>query len=875
MITIQQNITAHLIPGLCILVGLLPFNHAQLDAQQTYQAQRVVLANGDRLPVKLQRFQDKLLEFGSPLFFENVSLEQKRVKAIQFESSDRNDSTDRIHSLRLRNGTQLSGVILEFNETQCVLNSLAVGKVTIPTKDLLEVHTLKPDDSSQEAGHDHQRFSGANWFELGSEFWLDTRGWISLARKTVAKLEPILHVDSRVGFEFQVDENTNFQWTVKLDGTPTHSINIAKGSIAVESNDQLSFSEFSVEQNLGFVGIQLKQDELHILDRFGQLKLSIPQPKFTLASMELVCDSGVLQIREFTIDRSASLKRKATQLGSTRLAFIENEAEPFQFEQLSFDQGQFVLVDRNANSRKIKALDMDSIWLGVSDLAADSPKNNFVMIWPNGDRLNAKQVEFHDTNLSIIEGELDVNARIVNVAPAIVCFPNQNSSKLENRKVSSDDKSFRLSIGGVPFDGEYSWGKNETPIRWKFEGLSDPVSLNVNRKIEIRRKSNSPRSSGKHNEDRLLLRDGAIIPCTIEVVNDSEISLKSDVTPTHSINRQAVKGIFFEYKTVSNTLKRITKESISRALRVPRFAENAEYTHVLLAANGDLLRGRLIRLDREHIIFETYLQKAKIARSKVLGVIALDELAESSRDRSERAENTGQEDEATVQIDCGQDFKAVGKYVSLDSDSAILESPTLGRLQVKESQIRKIAFNSPLNDASLLDSFANWKLDTAIEPRWTEDVPIAPEAQMLLGQVAPELELPVLGGKEHEQFILSDHLGKVVILNFWATHSMPCEQAMPVYLDVVKKFSPDEVVFVAVSLSEPGTQVSRVIKGKKWNGGKFLLDSENIVGPNFAVSAVPHLAVIDKQGKIQFIKVGYSPKIGEELTQKIETLLAQ
>lgn len=876
MKTVHPNLFALCILWLCLTwMTALPNEHP-LFGQQPSNTQRIVLANGDRLPVKLVEFKDKALEFGSPLFYETVSLEQNHVKAIQFSERNETSSTGTMFSLRLRNGSQLTGQILELDESHCVLDSLAVGKVEIPVANLLEVRKW-----NSETAPSTERIAAANWYELGESFQLDTQGRISLGRKVTATLDPILQVNTKAGMEFRADENTSFQWTVKLDGKPTHSINIAKGSIVVESGDELSFGEFPVEQDLGYVAIQLLPDELQILDAFEQVLISIPQPEFESASCELVSEDGPLKIRSFTIQNSQKAKGYVADLASNRHAVVQEQPGSIRFDELSFSEGRFVFVDSEANVEKIDSTKLERIWFGVSDQSATSEKNNFTLIWANGDQLGATGVEFEDSKLSVVEGEWELEDIVIELAPTIVCIENDDATETADRDQRRNSKSFGLAIGGVPFSGQYSWGDDKNPIQWRFEGFSDPVSLNVSRKIEIRRRKASSRNKLKLGEDRLLFHDGTIIPCQMEEVGETQARFTSQVTRTRDVDRSSIKGIFFEHAKISSALKRLTKESINRALRIPRFADEVEYTHILLAANGDLLRGRLVRLDQDHVIFESNLQKVKILRSKVLGVIAIDGNSEDLGNAKDEEETTDQpeiddsESQTTVQINCGDNFKAVGKYVSLDSNSAILESPTLGRLEVKQSQILQIAFNSPLNDASVLDSFAKWNFGTAIEPRWTEDVPVAPEASLLMGQPAPDFELAVLDGKKQELFRLSDQLGKVVVIDFWATHSTPCEMAMPGYLEVTNQFSKDDVVFAAINQSEPATRVSRFVKSKKWSGGKFLLDSENIVGREFSVSAVPHLTVIDKKGKIQFIKVGYSPKAADQLRETIEKLLKE
>lgn len=855
----------------------------QLPAQQPSRIQRLVLANGDRLPVNLLDYQDDVLEFGSPLFYETVSLEAKHVQAIQFDSRGKSDLQEAGFVLRFRDGAQLSGQILELTETQCELDSFAMGKVTIPTEDLLEIRRLKTEltgiEAEGESSSSSQRISAANWSELGQPFRLDTQGWISIRRNTPTTMNRSFKPDSRMGMEFQADDRTSFRWSLILDGRPVHAVNVAKGSIVVESNEELAFAEYPLEQDLGYLAFQLLPSELQIVDVHGQAVVSIPHSEFKSASLELTSESAALKIREFVFQDALPASGLEITDSSNRIAAVQGDLGLIPFEQLSFSEGRFIFVDRSGNAVKSESQKLDRIWFGVSEEPREAKTNNFTMIWENGDRMMASQFGFREGKLWASSDDLASEEVEFALNPAIVCIEKEDRPRVATPDEEQDPNSFGLSMGGVPFRGRYSWGDGRSPIRWQFDGFADPVSLNVNRKIEIRR----PRNSAKRLEftkDRILFHDGTILPCSVTSVSETEVGFESDVTQTRSVELESIKGIFLSHRKIPQALERITKESISRALRVPRFADDVSYAHILLAANGDMLRGRLVRLDQEHIIFESYLQQVKIEREKVLGIVSLGDLAEESIGSSDdepqgNGNDLGETSGSTVQIDCGKSFKAVGKYVSLDSNSAILESPILGRMEVEETRILQIAFNSPLKNVSVLDSFSSWNFGAAVEPRWTEEVPVAPEANLLLGQMAADFELAVLDGKQDELFRLSDHLGKVVVINFWASHSSPCEMAMPGYLEVINQFSPEDVVFAAISQAEAATKVSRFVKSRKWKGGKFLLDSENVVGQEFAVSAVPHLTIIDKQGKIRYIKVGYSPKATDALREKIESLLSE
>ena len=55
----------------------------------------------------------------------------------------------------------------------------------------------------------------------------------------------------------------------------------------------------------------------------------------------------------------------------------------------------------------------------------------------------------------------------------------------------------------------------------------------------------------------------------------------------------------------------------------------------------------------------------------------------------------------------------------------------------------------------------------------------------LIGQKAPAFESVLLDGSE---FKLSDHKGKVVVLDFWATWCGPCVRALPELIEKTSEF---------------------------------------------------------------------------------------
>ena len=87
---------------------------------------------------------------------------------------------------------------------------------------------------------------------------------------------------------------------------------------------------------------------------------------------------------------------------------------------------------------------------------------------------------------------------------------------------------------------------------------------------------------------------------------------------------------------------------------------------------------------------------------------------------------------------------------------------------------------------------------------------------MLLGAVSlvlnsayakddPKAEL-ILKDSKGQRVKLSDYRGKVVVLNFWATWCVPCNQEMPMLVQAEKQYGARGVVFIGASLDDSKTK---------------------------------------------------------------------
>lgn len=159
----------------------------------------------------------------------------------------------------------------------------------------------------------------------------------------------------------------------------------------------------------------------------------------------------------------------------------------------------------------------------------------------------------------------------------------------------------------------------------------------------------------------------------------------------------------------------------------------------------------------------------------------------------------------------------------------------------------------------------------------------------LVGKPAPAFSLPRLHAPE-EQFSPRDMLGKVWLLNVWASWCVSCRQEHPVLVELAKR---QRTPLVGLNYKEvrgdgaidmdkvvPGTEKGMVIeRAGAWlaeHGDPYTLSALDIdgrVGIDYGVYGVPETYVIDKAGIIRMKQTG--PITPDVLSGTILPLIAE
>ncbi|MBQ8204678.1 MAG: redoxin domain-containing protein [Alistipes sp.] len=140
------------------------------------------------------------------------------------------------------------------------------------------------------------------------------------------------------------------------------------------------------------------------------------------------------------------------------------------------------------------------------------------------------------------------------------------------------------------------------------------------------------------------------------------------------------------------------------------------------------------------------------------------------------------------------------------------------------------------------------------------------------GDVAPDFTVEALKGGE---VTLSEFKGKVVLVSFWATWCPPCRQELSHMQEgVIDRFAGRDLVVLPISRGEKRATVENFIAKTGYTFPVYL-DTNQKAYRMYASNYIPRSVVVDREGKVVYVAVGYDEQVAREIDEAITKALAE
>ena len=365
----------------------------------------------------------------------------------------------------------------------------------------------------------------------------------------------------------------------------------------------------------------------------------------------------------------------------------------------------------------------------------------------------------------------------------------------------------------------------------------------------------------------LYLRTGDTIPCKVKHIDQRGVTFESPMFDATFAAHDKIKAVDLENGSSGYKINPYKRD---RLLILPRMQKNDPPTHLIRSTRGDYLRARLIDMDDEQLTVEVRLETRHLPRKNITRIIWLHEDDTGKKSAAKTQPPTSTRVQALREDGIRLTFMAENMTDSTLSGT----SDVLGPCRVELKDVDQLIVGSQIELEARELPYQRWKLQHAPQPKFVE----AGTAQAarstgtesaLVGKAAPDIKLDTLEGKP---FRLSDHKGKVVVLDFWATWCGACIQTMPQIDRVVEQFKNPNLMLVAVNLQDTPKAIKATLQrlGLKTT---VVLDRDGVAAEKYAAVAIPQTVIIDRSGKVAHLFVGGGPKFVDQLREALHTLL--
>ncbi len=136
---------------------------------------------------------------------------------------------------------------------------------------------------------------------------------------------------------------------------------------------------------------------------------------------------------------------------------------------------------------------------------------------------------------------------------------------------------------------------------------------------------------------------------------------------------------------------------------------------------------------------------------------------------------------------------------------------------------------------------------------------------------APDFTLKSL---ECNNLRLAEYRGQVVLINFWASWCGPCRQEMPLLDRLHHRYEDTGFTVLGVNV-EGDAKPAQDIVDKTNVTFPVLIDQDQKVSELYDLEAMPSTIVVDRDGVIRYIHLGYKPGDESKYVEVVKKLIRE
>ena len=240
-------------------------------------------------------------------------------------------------------------------------------------------------------------------------------------------------------------------------------------------------------------------------------------------------------------------------------------------------------------------------------------------------------------------------------------------------------------------------------------------------------------------------------------------------------------------------------------------------------------------------------------------------------------------------LDKGPSQMVIKQCVSLHEIRSLLGKPetrvaSLGQSIMEASQPRVVAsvkMWSPSDPESGTPSIPSTPAIKAtpmikIQPS-AAPAPQGPGPESLIGKSLAAFSLPTIEGSELTNESVQ---GKVLLIDFWASWCGPCKAASPILQELHEELSDRGLMVIGANTSEressgegvKSPKIAKLYAKKNGYTYTFTYGSDDLKDACL-VRGLPTMLIVDREGTIKDVVVGFNPDLKDTLSSKITPLL--